>query len=282
MSRAMTDRIDAHQHFWHYSQSEYDWIDASMASLQHDLLPQDLAPELATAKVDGVLTVQARQTIEETRWLLQMADQFEWIRGVIGWAEIAGENFCEELEILTSNEHLKGLRHVVQAEQDPKFLLRDAFFSGIRALQGTSLVYDLLIVEHQLPNAIEFVRQHPNQLFVLDHIAKPKIAAGLLEPWRTNLRILAKQQNVYCKLSGMVTEAAWDRWRIEDLRPYADVVLETFGPRRLMIGSDWPVCTVGTSYSRWFSTLESLLQSLSQSERERVFGGTAIEAYRLI
>jgi L-fuconolactonase len=277
----MIDRIDAHQHFWHYSQSEYDWIDASMASLQHDLLPQDLAPELAAAKVDGVLTVQARQTIEETRWLLEMADQFEWIRGVIGWAEIAGANFREELELLSSNVHLKGLRHVVQAEQDPKFLLRDTFSSGIRALQGTNLVYDLLIVEHQLPSAIEFVRQHPNQLFVLDHIAKPKIASGLLEPWRTNLRTLAKQQNVYCKLSGMVTEAAWDRWTIGDLRPYVDVVLEAFDPSRLMIGSDWPVCTLGTSYSRWFATLESLLQSLSQSERERVFGGTAIEAYRL-
>ena len=278
----MTDRIDAHQHFWHYSQPEYAWIDASMAPLQRDMLPQDLAPELAAAAIDGVLTVQARQTVEETRWLLQMANQFDWIRGVIGWAEIAGANFCEELELLTSNKHLKGLRHIVQAEQDPQFLQRDAFAAGIRALQSTSLVYDLLIVEHQLPNAIEFVRQHPNQLFVLDHIAKPKIAAGLLEPWRTNLRILAKEQNVYCKLSGMVTEAAWDCWTIGDLRPYADVVLEAFGPSRLMIGFDWPVCTVGTSYRRWFSTLESLLQSLSQTERERVFGGTAIEAYRLI
>jgi L-fuconolactonase len=277
----MTDRIDAHQHFWHYSQPEYAWIDSSMAPLQRDMLPRDLAPELAAAKVDGVVTVQARQTIEETRWLLQMAYQFKWIRGVIGWAEIAGANFREELEILRANEHLKGLRHVVQAEQDPNFLLRDAFSSGIRALQGTGLVYDLLIVERQLPNAIEFVRQHPNQLFVLDHIAKPKIASGLLEPWRTNLRILAKQQNVYCKVSGMVTEAAWDRWTIEDLRPYVEGVLEAFGPSRLMFGSDWPVCTVATSYSRWFSTLEFMFQSLSQSERERVFGGTAIEVYRL-
>lgn len=276
------DRIDAHQHFWRYSQAEYTWIDASMADLQRDMLPQDLAPELAAASIDGVVTVQARQTLAETRWLLQMAEQYEWICGVVGWADIGGANFGEELEALRSSKLLLGLRHVVQGEQDPDFLLRDNFARGIRALQGTGLVYDLLILEHQLPMAIAFVRQHPNQVFVLDHIAKPRIATGIFDPWRANLRTLARHPNVYCKLSGMVTEAAWDRWTIEDLRPYVDVVVEAFGPSRLMFGSDWPVCTVAASYGRWLSTLETLLQSLSQSEQERVFGGTAIEAYRLV
>jgi L-fuconolactonase len=277
----MMDRIDAHQHFWRYSQAEYEWIDASMADLQRDMLPQDLAPELAAASIDGAITIQARQTLEETKWLLQLAEQYEWIRGVVGWADIAGVNFHEELEALRSNKLLLGLRHVVQAEQDPDFLLHDNFARGIRALRGTGLVYDLLILEHQLPMAIEFVRRHPNQVFVLDHIAKPRIAAGILDPWRTNLRTLASHPNVYCKLSGMATEAAWDHWTIEDLRPYFDAVLEAFGPSRLMFGSDWPVCTVAASYGRWLSTLETLLHTLSQSEQERVFGGTAIEAYRL-
>jgi L-fuconolactonase len=277
----MMDRIDAHQHFWRYSQTEYAWIDASMAILQRDMLPKGLAPELAAASVDGVVTVQARQTLAETQWLLQLAEQYEWIRGVVGWADIGGASFREELEVLRSNRLLLGLRHVVQAEQDPDFLLRDNFAGGIRALQSTGLVYDLLILEHQLPKTIEFVRQHPNQIFVLDHIAKPRIAAGILDSWRANLRALASHPNVYCKLSGMATEAAWDRWTIEDLRPYADVVLEAFGPNRLMFGSDWPVCTVAASYGRWLSTLETLLQSLSQGEQERIFGGTAIEAYRL-
>jgi L-fuconolactonase len=277
----MMDRIDAHQHFWCYSQAEYAWIDASMAALQRDMLPQDLASELAAASIDGVITVQARQTLEETKWLLQLAEQYEWIRGVVGWADIAGPNFREELEALRSNRRLLSLRHVVQAEQDPDFLLRDNFARGMRILEGAGLVYDLLILEHQLPKAIEFVRRHPNQVFVLDHVAKPRIAAGILEPWRSNMRTLAGHPNVYCKLSGIVTEAAWDRWTIEDLRPYFDVVLEAFGPSRLMFGSDWPVCTVAASYGRWLSTLETLLRSLTQSEQASVFGGTAIEAYRL-
>jgi L-fuconolactonase len=276
-----TRRIDAHQHFWHYSPEQYSWIDASMGKLQCDLLPQHLAPELQAARIDGVVTVQACHTVAETEWLLQLAENYPWILGVVGWAPIDGRNFHAELERLSAHPKLKGLRHIVQAEPDPEFLLRASFAAGMRALRETGLVYDLLIVEHQLPQAIRFVDQHPNQVFVLDHVAKPKIAGQVLEPWRSRICELARRQNVYCKLSGMVTEAAWDCWTCEDLRPHVEVVLQAFGPRRIMAGSDWPVCMVAATYGQWFKTLEVLLAGLSPAEKARIFGGTAIEAYRL-
>jgi L-fuconolactonase len=280
----MTDtarRIDAHQHFWHYKPEHYGWIDASMGRLRCDRLPGDLEPELAAAGIGGVVTVQAQQTVEETEWLLGLAKEYDWIRGVVGWAPIGCASFPAELERLSENTRLKGLRHVVQDESDPEFLLRERFASGIRAMLGTGLAYDVLIVDHQLPQAIRFVDQHPNQVFVLDHLAKPKIGDGMLEPWRTNIRDLARRPNVYCKLSGMVTEAAWDCWTCEDLRPHVEVALEAFGPRRIMAGSDWPVCIVAATYGQWIATLDTLLSTLSTDEKDRIFGGTAIEAYRL-
>ena len=280
-SPSIDERIDAHQHFWHYSPEEYGWIDASMATLKRDLLPQDLAPELAAASIAGTVAVQARQTIEETEWLLLLAKNFPWILGVVGWADIGGRDFDAQLEGLSANHRLKGLRHAVQCEPDPEFLLRAPFTAGIKALQGTGLVYDLLIFEHQLPQAIRFVDQHPNQTFVLDHIAKPKIAGQVLEPWRSRIFELARRENVYCKLSGMVTEAAWDCWTCDDLRPHVEAALEAFGPRRMMAGSDWPVCMVAATYCEWIDTLETLLAELSTAERARIFGGTAREAYQL-
>lgn len=274
-------RIDAHQHFWHYNAEKYQWIDATMGRLQCDQLPEDLEPELAAAGIGGVVTVQAQQTVEETEWLLQLANEYDWIRGVVGWAPIGCDSFPAELERLSANRRLKGLRHGVQSESDPEFLLRERFASGIRSMLGTGLAYDLLILEHQLPQAIRFVDQHPNQIFVLDHLAKPNINGRMLEPWRTHIGDLARRPNVYCKLSGMVTEAAWDCWTCDDLRPHVEVVLEAFGPRRIMAGSDWPVCIVAATYGRWIAALETLLSALSAEEKERIFGGTAIEAYRL-
>jgi L-fuconolactonase len=275
------NRIDAHQHFWHYSPEQFGWIDASMRRLQCDLLPQHLAPELAAAGISGVVTVQAQHTVEETEWLLELSRTFEWIRGVVGWAPFGRASFPAELERLSACPQLKGLRHGVQAEPDPEFLLRERFESNIRALLGTGLVYDLLIVERQLPQAIRFVDRHPKQVFVLDHLAKPCIKGHLLEPWRTHIVELARRPNVYCKLSGMVTEAAWDCWTAEDLRPHVEVALEAFGPQRIMAGSDWPVCTVAASYGQWIAALETLLTALSAEEKARIFGGTAIEVYRL-
>ena len=274
-------RIDAHQHFWHYSPEEYQWIDASMGAVKRDLLPEDLAPELEAAGIDGSIAVQARQTVEETEWLLALAEKYPWIRGVVGWAHIGGRGFARELEQLCCERRLKGLRHIVQSEPDAEFLLREPFAAGIRALEGTGLVYDILITEDQLPQAIRFVDQHPKQTFVLDHVAKPKIAGQVLEPWRSRICELARRENVYCKLSGMVTEAEWDCWTCDDLRPHVEVVLEAFGPRRIMAGSDWPVCMVAATYGQWIETLERLLAALSTCERARIFGGTAVEAYHL-
>jgi L-fuconolactonase len=280
-SQRTSQRIDAHMHFWHYSPEEYGWINNSMKPLQRDLLPEHLEPELCAAGIEGAIPVQARQCLQETEWLLQLAESYPWIQGVVGWAPIASNSFRFELEKLTSHRLLKGLRHIVEAEPDPEFLLRKDFATGICALAGTGLTYDLLIRECQLPQAIRFVDQHPNQVFVLDHVAKPKIAGQVIEPWRSHIFALAERENVYCKLSGMVTEAAWDCWTCEDLRPHVDITLEAFGPRRIMAGSDWPVCMVAASYGQWIDTLEVLLAELSPSERDRIFGGTAVEAYRL-
>ncbi len=276
----MTDRIDAHHHLWHYSAEEYGWIDDSMAALRRDFLPRDLEREAQTAGIDGVVAVQARQTLEETEWLLGLAAESRLIRGVVGWAPIAGEDFEAELDKLRGHAKLKGLRHVLQAEPDD-FLLGADFNRGIAALLQTQLVYDILIYERHLPQTIAFVHRHPEQVFVLDHVAKPRIAEGLLEPWKRNIAELAKRGNVSCKVSGMVTEADWTAWTANTLRPYWDAVLEAFGPARLMAGSDWPVCLVASGYRQWFQVLEMWTAPLSGAERERIFGGTATEIYRL-
>jgi L-fuconolactonase len=275
-----TEVIDAHHHLWHYSASEYDWIDDRMTALQRDFLPADLVVELAKAGVDRAVTVQARQTLEETRWLLKLAQSCEAIRGVVGWAPLAAPGFEELAAKLATDPKLVGLRHIVQAE--PKGFLDDpAFNRGICALQKIGLVYDLLIVENQLEEAIRFVDRHPQQPFVLDHIAKPRIAAAVIEPWRTHIREFSRRSNVSCKLSGMVTEDSWSGWSMESLQPYFDVVVESFGPDRLMAGSDWPVCLVATSYDRWWRTLRNYFANFSEDERAKIFGATATEIYNL-
>jgi L-fuconolactonase len=229
--------IDSHHHLWRYSAAEYEWIDDRMTALRHDFLPSDLAIELANAEIDGAVTVQARQTLEETEWLLELARTCQQIRGVVGWAPIAASNFQDSLHKLAAEPKLVGLRHIVQAE--PRgFLDGTDFNRGIRALHTTGLVYDLLIVESQLDEKIRFVDRHSQQIFVLDHIAKPKIAAYEIEPWSTRFQELSKRSNVCCKLSGMVTEDSWSSSSLESLRPYLDIAVEAFGPNRLMAGSD--------------------------------------------
>lgn len=277
----MTERIDAHHHLWRYSEPEYGWIDESMKLLQRDFLPQDLIAELRSAEMDGAVAVQARQTLEETHWLLELADEHPEIRGVVGWAPIARPEFPAILETLMDRPKLKGLRHVVQAEPDDNFLLGEDFNRGIRALQGTGWVYDILIYERHLPQAIAFADRHSDQVFVLDHLAKPRIREGVLEPWAVQIRELAKRENVSCKISGLVTEADWKRWTPEGLRPYLDTVVEAFGPKRLMAGSDWPVCLVATGYLQWFRVLEEYFAGFSSEEREAVFGGNAGRVYEL-
>ena len=277
---AKTVVIDAHHHLWHYSAAEYDWIDDSMPALQRDFLPADLVVELGKASVDGAVTVQARQTLEETRRLLEFAQSCEAIRGVVGWAPLAAPDFEDSVAAFTTNPKLVGLRHVVQAE--PKGFLDDPGFNrGIRALQQIGLVYDLLIVESQLEEAIRFVDRHSQQMFVLDHIAKPRIAASVIEPWRTRIQELSLRSNVSCKLSGMVTEDSWSNWSMESLRPYFDVVVEAFGPARLMAGSDWPVCLIAATYPQWWQVLHDYFAGFSKDERAAIFGATATRIYNL-
>jgi L-fuconolactonase len=280
------ERIDAHQHFWRYSATEYGWIDEEMTALRRDFLPSDLKAAMASAGIDGTIAVQARQTLDETRWLLDLADGTDAIRGVVGWAPIAGEEFPGVMEEFDGRFKLKGLRHVIQDEPDEHYILREDFNSGIRTLVDSGLVYEILIFERHLEDAIHFVDTHPRQPFVLDHIAKPLIAAGQIEPWATLMRELGRRENVWCKLSGMVTEADWrtDPARassLATLNPYLDVAVEAFGPKRLMAGSDWPVCLLATGYAQWFDLLRSYFAGFSETEQAAIFGGTAIEVYGL-
>jgi L-fuconolactonase len=279
--RKETERvIDAHHHLWSYSAAEYGWIDDTMAELRRDFETADLERELAAAGVDGTVVVQARQTDEETQWLLSSAQETSRIFGVVGWADIAAEDFERRVEQLVQQPRLVGLRHVVQAEPDG-FLDGTAFDRGIRAMRGKGLVYDILIYERQLEEATRFVDRHPEQPFVLDHIAKPKIAAGELEPWRKRILELGRRPNVCCKVSGMVTEANPKRWTQEQLGPYLDAVVKAFGPERLMAGSDWPVCLVGTSYRGWWDLLRGYFAEFSEDERGSIFGGCAVKTYGL-
>jgi L-fuconolactonase len=279
--KAMTRRIDAHQHFWRYVPENFGWIGDTMAELRRDFLPSDLETETRAAGIDGVVSVQARQSLEETSWLLALAEQWPLLEGVVGWLPLADDDFPARLEQFSARPKLKGLRHVIQDEPDEQYILRPDFNRGISALQATQLVYDILIFDRHLPQTIQFVDRHPQQVFVLDHIGKPRIREGDLDPWRSHITELAKRTNVYCKISGMVTEASWQTWSTENLSPYLEIVLEAFGPKRLMMGSDWPVCLLATTYSRWLEVVQTLVGRLSAREQQRILGETATEVYRL-
>ena len=277
----MAEKIDSHHHLWRYDKKNYEWIDDNMEVLRRDFLPPDLEKQLHNAGIDGAVVVQAQQTSSETDWLISLAEQLSFIRGVVGWAPIANGNFPGHLDRLQSSRKLKGLRHIIQSEPDDNFILNASFNRGIASLKNTGLVYDILIFEKHLPAAIQFVDLHPQQKFVLDHVAKPRIRERVMDHWRQNISELAKRENVYCKLSGMVTEADWSAWSPQDLWPYLEVVLEAFGPQRLMAGSDWPVCLLAVSYSAWFAVLNTFLEKLTPTERERILGGTATDVYSL-
>jgi L-fuconolactonase len=277
----MALRIDAHHHLWQYSPEEYGWIGDAMQTLQRDFTPADLKREMEPASIDGAVAVQARQTLEETRWLLRLADANTFLRGIVGWAPLASPEFSRHLDDFSAHPKLKGLRHVLQDEPQDDYMLREDFNRGVAALAGTGLVYDILIYEKHLPIAAEFVDRHPNQVFVLDHLAKPPIREQRLAPWREHLRTLAARPHVFCKLSGLVTEADWQHWTIDDLRPYFDTALDCFGPSRLLAGSDWPVCLLATGYTRWWQTLSELISSLSNSEQAAILGENAMRIYRL-
>jgi L-fuconolactonase len=274
-------RIDAHQHFWIYNADEYGWIDESMASLRRNFLPSDLEPELDRCHFRGSIAVQARQTLEETRWLLDLADQHPAILGVVGWVNLCSAEVKSQLSTLSGNPKLVGIRHIVQAEPDDRFLLRPDFLRGIAALEEFDLAYDILIYPRHLPVAAEFVEKFPRQRFLLDHLAKPLIKAGEIEAWARDIRRLAAFPNVYCKLSGMVTEADWQRWKPEQMTSYLDVAFDAFGPDRLMIGSDWPVCLVAASYVRVIDLVQTYVDRRQSANRDAVFGGNAQRFWRL-
>ncbi len=274
-------KIDSHHHFWSYDPLEYDWIDDTMQPLRRDFLPEDLRTEIASAGVDGVVSVQARQSLIETEWLLGFADQEDFIKGVVGWVELSSPNVSAELERFAANPKLKSIRHVVQGELDDDFILRADFNRGIDELKKFDLAYDILIFERHLPQTIRFVDNHPSQRFILDHIAKPRIKDDVFEPWNTHFRELAKRPNVYCKASGMVTEADYGKWTEGQLEPYFGAALEAFGPERLIFGSDWPVCLLACDYAPWHKLVSRWINKLSSAEQSRILGGTAIEAYQL-
>ena len=273
-------RVDAHHHLWRYDPLEYGWIDSSMAVLQRDFLARDLEREAEAVGVTASVAVQARQTLEETEWLLGIAAESKLIQGVVGWAPIASPGFARELETLQRQPLLKGLRHVVQGEPDG-FLDGQAFNNGMTALEPSGLVYDVLIFARQLTEATHFVDRHPRQQFVLDHIAKPAIASGEFEIWSAAIGELAQRENVVCKLSGMVTEAHWDSWSAGGLKRYFDRVLEVFEPKRLMVGTDWPVVNVASTYSDWWNVVAEWLKPLSATERSLIEGEVAARIYKL-
>lgn len=273
-------KIDAHQHFWKYDSHEYPWIDDVKAALRRDYLPADLVREQTPLGYDGSIVVQARQTLEETRWLLELAENDPRIHGVVGWVDLQSSAVREQLATFAKHPKLVGVRHVVQDEPDDNFMLRPEFLRGIAALTEFGLVYDVLIFPKQLPAAIELARRFPAQPFVLDHIAKPFIKDRIFTPWRELIRELAACPNVHCKISGMVTEADWHGWQSADFTPYLDVVLEAFGPSRLMIGSDWPVCLLAADYRKTMTLAEDYFARLTPAEQGKIFGANALDFYR--
>lgn len=275
-------KIDAHQHFWHYSPQDYGWIGPGMETLKKDHLPGDLLPLLKASGIGGTIAVQARQLVEETDWLLELADRHSFMRGVVGWVDLCSPQLRGQLERFSGHPAFRGVRHVVQDEPDDRFMLREDFVRGIDMLGEFGLTYDILVFPRQLPAACELAEKFPDRPFVLDHVAKPLIRDGVMGPWEEDIRRLAAFPNVFCKVSGMVTEAGWKSWRPPDFRPYLDVVFEAFGAGRVMFGSDWPVCTLAGTYAEVAGIVSDYVGQLSDEEQADVWGGVAARFYGLV
>jgi L-fuconolactonase len=274
-------RIDAHQHFWIYSPEEYGWIDDSMQAIRRNFLPEDLTSDLQRNGFGGSVAVQARQTLDETRHLLSLADQNSHVLGVVGWVDLRSPDVRSQLSEFTNHPKFVGVRHIVQSEPDDRFLLRDDFMRGIAILEEFDLAYDILIYTQHLPVTAEFVARFPRQRFVLDHMAKPPIKAGQIGDWTEGIRRLAQFPNVFCKLSGLVTEADWQRWKPEHITPYLDVAFEAFGSERLMIGSDWPVCLVAATYTTAMNVVQNWLRQFPPETQAAVLGENAQRFWKL-
>jgi L-fuconolactonase len=274
-------KIDSHQHFWKYDPTRDKWITAQMKAIQKDFLPNDIINTLKINDIDGTVAVQADQSENETDFLIIQANEFNWIKGIVGWVDLQAENITDRLDYYSSFNKLKGFRHLIQDEKDPDFLETIAFKNGISALQKHNFTYDILIKPNQLVAANEFVRNFPNQKFVLDHIAKPNIAKNDIFQWSKQIKELARNENVYCKLSGIVTENHWNLWNEADFKQYLDVVFEVFGTKRLMFGSDWPVCMLAAAYSQVVEILDNYMADLSENEQNLIWGQNAIDFYNL-
>jgi L-fuconolactonase len=272
-------KIDAHQHFWRYDPQRDSWITPEMAILRRDFLPADLAGELRSSGVQGCVAVQADQSEAETAFLLQLADRHPEIAGVVGWVDLRSNELSGRLEYFSRFPKLVGFRHIVQSESDDRFLLREDFLRGVGLLSKFGFTYDILIYPKQLPAAIEFARRLPGQKLVLDHMAKPLIKSGEIREWTAQIKAMAELPNVHCKVSGLVTEAEWKKWKAADFKPYLDVVFEAFGVQRLMFGSDWPVCLLSGSYASVTALVEDYMSDFSQADREAVFGLNAGRFY---
>jgi L-fuconolactonase len=274
-------RVDAHQHFWKFDPVRDSWITNEMNVIRKDFLPQDLAPLLKKNKLDGCVAVQADPSDGETDFLLRLAGEFDFIKGVVGWIDLQAPDMEHRLDSLQQYPALKGFRHILQSEQDRAFMLRPEFKRGIRALNKFGYAYDLLILPDQLKYAIQLVQEFPDQKFVIDHLAKPLIRQGITEPWKQDMMEIAQYENVYCKLSGMVTEADWNNWQQDQIRPYLDIAAHAFGAKRILFGSDWPVCLLAASFEETLAIVEDFFSSFSERERALVFGGNAVEFYQL-
>jgi len=276
----MSKRIDSHQHFWKFDPVRDSWIDETMKNIQRDFLPEDLQPILKENQFEGCVAVQASQTEEETHFLLDLASKNDFIKGVVGWIDLRNENIEERLQFFSNEEKLKGFRHVVQGELDD-FMFGAEFRRGIQALKPFDYTYDILIFERQLPAAISLVKDFPNQRFVIDHIAKPDIKSGSIDSWKKGIEEIAKYDNVWCKISGMVTEADWKNWKLEDLKPYLDVIFENFSVDKLMYGSDWPVLNVASDYNEVVKTLEDYIAEFSIEDQNKIWFENAKTFYKV-
>ncbi len=279
-SKESTFRIDSHQHFWTFDPVRDNWITDNMRVIQRDFLPSDLAPILKENKMDGCVAVQADQSENETQFLIDLASKNDFLKGVVGWVNLRSEQLDERLHYFSAFKKLKGFRHIAQGEP-LGFLRGEQFSNGIRALTKFKFTYDILIYPHQIQDAIGLVAQHPDQKFVVDHLAKPVIREREFSNWASRMKELASFDNVYCKISGMVTEAVWDNWKNDDFRPYLDFVMKHFGTARVMYGSDWPVCLVAASYEKQLTVVEEFLQSFSETEKHQIMGENAIRFYNL-
>jgi L-fucono-1,5-lactonase len=274
-------RIDSHQHFWKFDPVRDSWITDDMKVIQKDFFPRDLQAVLRKNKFDGSVVVQSEQSENENKFQLKNAEENDFIKGVVGWIDLQGWDIEERLIYYSSFKKMKGFRHVLQGESDRSFMLKPAFMNGISKLEKFDFTYDILIYADQLKYLPEFVGAFMNQRFVIDHLAKPGIKNKEINEWKNEIKKIARFGNVYCKISGMVTEGDWKSWRQEDFIPYLDVVIEAFGPHRIMYGSDWPVCLVAASYEHVLGIVEEYFSSFSEAEQELFFGKNAIQFYNL-